>query len=128
MICVGLGVAALMHGQTECQHVIGLHAEIDARQVPEAVHGQACASQQRQGQRELAHHQQLAQPMADPAWCPTPAFLQRFSGIEARSVPRRSAAKQQPGERGGGQRKQQDGKVERRVRPRWAACRAASPR
>ena len=98
--------------ELEGEHVIGLHAEIDVGQIPEAVHGQSGAGEQRQGQREFAHHQQLPQTIAHSAGAGAAALFERLCRIDARCIPCGGAAEKQSCKRGGRKRDQQYGQIQ----------------
>ena len=95
-------------GKKEGLNVRRARAEIDLREIPEAVNGQASAGEQRKRERELADHKHAAQTLTARARAGTAAFLQSLSRIDACGIPCRRAAKQQTRQRGGRKREQQD--------------------
>ena len=108
--------------------MIGLHSQVDTRQVQEAVNREPRARQQRQRQRELADHQRLPQPLAPDTGSRSSALLQRLRRIHPRRMPRRHAAKEQSGQRRRAQRKQQHWEVQAQVRlARQRAFRHCAP-
>ena len=67
--------------------MIGLDAEIDMSEVPEAVNGEACPGQQGEGEGELANDEDAAKAVLAGAGSASTAFLEGFSGIYSRRVP-----------------------------------------
>ena len=72
--------------------MVGAEAEVDSRQLDQAVDRQAAAGEQRQRQRELDGHERPAGAMAARSGGGTPAVLQHIADVRARGLPCRSAA------------------------------------
>ena len=96
--------------------MVGADAEVDAKEIEEAVDGEAGAGQQGEGEGELADDEGLAQAMAACSYAGAVAFFQRFAGIDAGGVPGGRAAEEKTGQSGGGESEEQDGKVEVEIR------------
>ena len=103
-------------GKKEGENVIGLDAEIDMGEIPEAVNGEAGAGKQRQRKRELADDQNTPEEMLTRAGAGASAFFESLGGIDARCIPGGSGTGQKAGHRGGGEGEEQDGYVEAQVR------------
>ena len=81
--------------------MIGAEAEVDTKEIQEAVDGEAGAGQQSEGKGELADDKSLSQAMAACAYAGAIAFLERFAGIDAGGVPGGRAAEEKTGKGGG---------------------------
>ena len=103
------------HVEEEGEDVVGLDAEVDAHEVPEAVDGEAGSGEQRQREGEFADYEGPAQAVAARAHARAAAFLEGLGGIDARGVPGGCAAEEESGERGCREREEQDRHVKAEV-------------
>ena len=104
--------------------MIGPEAEVDIRQLDQAVDGEAAAGEQRQRQRELADDERPAQPMTAAAAGGTARLLQHVVDVRPRGLPRRRAAEEHAGEHRHEQREERTGMFSA-GRLRTAVCSAA---
>ena len=69
--------------------MIRTNAEVDSRQIPEALERQAAGGKQRQGEGKLGYNQDSARVASCTSSASSAAQLKHFVEIEARCLPRR---------------------------------------
>ena len=95
--------------------MVGLEAEIDVSEVPEAVDGEAGSGKEGERQREFADDKNSAQEMLGGAGAGAATLFESLRGIDPGCVPGGSGAGEKASEGGRGKSEQQDGNVEAQI-------------
>ena len=110
---VAAGCAVVLQGcrQTQRQHVVRDEAGGRLLQAQEAAHQKTRAGEQHEGERDLSHHQGVAQPAAPTRGAVAAGLLQGRLRVGARCRQRRQNSERDAGDRAGGQQETKDAPV-----------------
>ena len=97
---IGIFGARIRDGEVESEDVIGLEAEIDVGEIPEAVDGEAGTGKEREGEGEFANDENAAEEMLASTRAGAAALFESLSGINARGKPGRSETGENTRQRG----------------------------